>query len=785
MKTEAYSFSKISILLLFLLSTQVNLSQAQNGGQWSAITSYNTINSITQTSDGVIWGVSNGGLFSFENQDFNNRLTSVDGMYRLDGRVISYLEGFNTLMIGYIDGMIDLYNIETGSFERIEDIRRVQSFSARAVNSILFKNGSIYVATDFGVVVYDPNTFLVSSSYTKIGDFDTGTPILDIDIRDGMIRVATQQGIAVASLESNLSIQTSWTTYSQSDGLPAETVQSIVFFNDELFASTNLENLVYRNGEWVTNEVLTGYAQVKYKDITDSGFLIAYNPARILRLTPENELRLNIPGFEGMSDIVYDEEINSQVYVSSIVSGMGIGPLNSNAFESVIPDGPNLNFFEGMSFDGNVFISGSTRLSQRDNLLDDPKGYYIFDGEVWENYNRVNNQVLNENRFRQVFTSTFTEEYYYVGSWGRGIARHNRETDEIQVYNAANSPLRGWAADSDTFPVISGLETDSEGRVWATSRFATNPLYVQQPGEDEWINYGKSSAVGGTDEYLGLFIDSFDQKWISLQSAGRSGRGLLVLDTGETENVDESFGVKLTDDISNGNLPDLQITDIIEDRDGEVWVGTERGIARYIFPQFIISGTQEERRGQWLLNEDPDAESPFLLRDINVTSMAVNSANQKWIGTANEGVWLLNETGSAILKHYTTNNSPLLSNAIRDIAVHEETGEIYISTELGLSVYGDVPLSPVQSMDNLKVYPNPFVYDRHNSILIDNLSETTTIRILGVNGSLINTIDNRGGRAEWNGLDYKGEQVGSGVYIVVALGPDGNQRGIGKVAIIR
>ena len=709
----------------------------------------------------------------------------MDGMYRLDGRVISYLEGFNTLMIGYIDGMIDLYNIETGSFERIEDIRRVQSFSARAVNSILFKNGSIYVATDFGVVVYDPNTFLVSSSYTKIGDFDTGTPILDIDIRDGMIRVATQQGIAVASLESNLSIQTSWTTYSQSDGLPAETVQSIVFFNDELFASTNLENLVYRNGEWVTNEVLTGYAQVKYKDITDSGFLIAYNPARILRLTPENELRLNIPGFEGMSDIVYDEEINSQVYVSSIVSGMGIGPLNSNAFESVIPDGPNLNFFEGMSFDGNVFISGSTRLSQRDNLLDDPKGYYIFDGEVWENYNRVNNQVLNENRFRQVFTSTFTEEYYYVGSWGRGIARHNRETDEIQVYNAANSPLRGWAADSDTFPVISGLETDSEGRVWATSRFATNPLYVQQPGEDEWINYGKSSAVGGTDEYLGLFIDSFDQKWISLQSAGRSGRGLLVLDTGETENVDESFGVKLTDDISNGNLPDLQITDIIEDRDGEVWVGTERGIARYIFPQFIISGTQEERRGQWLLNEDPDAESPFLLRDINVTSMAVNSANQKWIGTANEGVWLLNETGSAILKHYTTNNSPLLSNAIRDIAVHEETGEIYISTELGLSVYGDVPLSPVQSMDNLKVYPNPFVYDRHNSILIDNLSETTTIRILGVNGSLINTIDNRGGRAEWNGLDYKGEQVGSGVYIVVALGPDGNQRGIGKVAIIR
>lgn len=768
-----------------LLFVDIHISHSQHSSQWSAITSYNTVNSITQSSDGVIWGVSNGGLFSFDNGDFDKRLTSVDGMYRLDGRVISYLEDFNSLLIGYIDGMIDLYNLETGSFERIEDIRRVQSFSARAINSILYDSGAVYVATDFGVVVYNPNTFLVSSSYTKIGDFDSGTPVIDIDIRDGMIMLSTQQGIAVASLTSNLNIESSWTTYSQSDGLPIETVQSLIFFNGELHASTISENLVHRKGEWVSNDVLTGYTQVKYKDITESGLLIAYNHNRILRVTSDNELRINIPGLEGMSDIIYDEEINSQVYVSSIVTGIGIGPLNSNTFEYVSPEGPNLNFFEGMSFDGNVFISGTTRLSQRSELMDNPKGYYIFDGDEWRNYNRINNAVLNQNRFRQAFTSTYTDEYYYIGSWGRGIARHDRETDEIVVSNASNSSLRGWAADSDTFPVISGLERDTEGRVWATSRFATNPLYVQQPGEDDWIMYSKSSVVGGTDEYLGLFIDSFDQKWITLQSTGRSGRGLLILDTGETENVDESFGVKLTDEINNGNLPDLQVTDIIEDRDGEIWVGTERGIARYIFPQFIINGSQEERRGQWLLNKDPEAESPFLLRDINVTSMAVNSANQKWIGTANEGVWLLNETGSAILKHYTTNNSPLFSNTIREIAIFEETGEVYISTELGLSIYRDTPITPVQSMDNLKVYPNPFLYDRHNTISIENLSETTTIRILGVNGTLITTLESRGGRAEWNGLDYSGEQVGSGVYIVVALGSDGNQRGVGKVAIIR
>jgi len=345
--------------------------------------------------------------------------------------------------------------------------------------------------------------------------------------------------------------------------------------------------------------------------------------------------------------------------------------------------------------------------------------------------------------------------------------------------------LRGWAADSETFAVISGLETDSQGAVWATSRFATNPLYVQLPGEDEWTMYSKSDAIGSTDEYLELFIDSHDQKWITLQSTSTAGRGLLVLNTEDPGNPDNSFGIKLTDNVNNGNLPNMQVRDIIEDKDGEVWVGTERGIARYVFPQFIINGTSEERRGQWLLNNDPDAESPFLLRDISVTAMAVNSANQKWIGTANEGVWLLNESGSEILKHYTVDNSPLLSNVIRDIEVYDNTGEVYISTELGLSVYSDTPTTPVQTMDNLKVYPNPFLYDRHNSIFIENLSETTTIRVLGVDGTLIRTIDIRGGRAEWNGLDHRGQQVGSGVYIIVALDPDGDQRGIGKVAIIR
>lgn len=733
----------------------------------------------------MIWGVSDGGLFSYNNESFDSQYTPIDGMYRLDGSVIYYIDNLDKIVIGYIDGMIDLFDPASESFETIEDIFRVSAFTSKAINDFQVHNGKLFVSSEFGIVVYDLNNFLVTDSYTKLGSFDRGTPVKDLFIENNIIYAATQQGVASGNLNNNLNIESSWTTYTQNDGLPGITIQSVIRFDGKLIVSTAERTYSLEGTSWQEYEPLINVNGVLLKSIFNNAVLVAHNSNRIYEIQQSGNIRLTDPGISGISDVIYDGEISFNIIVSSLTEGIGASDIDNNQFIFTAPGGPNLNFFEGIIFGGNSFLSGTTRLSQRNGLLDATKGYYIRQEGEWKNFNRNNTQVLRDNNFQQAFTTTINDEYFFIGSWGRGIARQNRETDEIEIFNANNSTLRGWAADDPNFPVISGLDTDQEGAVWATSRFATNPLYVQIPGNDEWINYGKSSSVSSSDEYVKLFLDSYNQKWITLESTGGAGRGLLVLDTGSNEDVNESFGVKLTDEPNNGNLPNMLVTDIIEDREGEVWVGTERGIARFILPQFIITGTQNERRGQWLLNEDPDADSPFLLRDISVTTMAVNSANQKWIGTTGEGVFLLNESGSAILKRFNTDNSPLFSNTIRDIEVYDETGEVYISTELGLSLYNDVPVAPVRSMENLKVYPNPFLYDSHERILIENLSDVTTLRILGVDGTLIRTLENRGGRAEWNGLDGQGMRVGSGVYVVVALGEDGNERGIGKVAIIR
>ena len=339
--------------------------------------------------------------------------------------------------------------------------------------------------------------------------------------------------------------------------------------------------------------------------------------------------------------------------------------------------------------------------------------------------------------------------------------------------------------DNPLFPVISGADTDSNDDVWIVSRYASNPLYVQTPGDEDWQAFRKNS-VSGSNEYVGLFIDSNDQKWVSLQSSTVNGTGILVIDTGNKDDENDDRAIRLSTDDNSGGLPDDMVNSIIEDENGEIWIGTARGIARFLFSQFIVStNNPSERRSQWLINEDTSAISRFLLRDVNVSSIAINGANQKWIGSVNQGLWLLNAEGSRIEKRFTTENSPLISNNIRSIAVNDISGEVFIATDLGLMSFQDVPKAPVLKMKDLKVFPNPFSYEKHDQIIIEGLSEETTIRILGVDGTVVKEIETFGGRVSWDGLDYNGNKLGTGVYFVISLQSGSNEKGIGKVVIIR
>lgn len=771
----------IFILCLLLNVWTLNSARGQAVGQWEAYTSNHTVTSLLQGPEGRTWCATSGGLFAFKDSTVVQHFTTVEGMSSLNPTALSLDRTHNRLFIGYTDGGIDVLDLNKLTFASLDDIKRAERYSPRSVNAMVLDAGRLFVATDFGIVVYRLQDLLVRDSYVQLGRFSRAANVLSLDVAGDTLYAGTSEGIAIGVLKNDLTQPDQWVNYDAQNGFYSQRVTALAHYGSDLYAVTNNANYVFDGQSWSeTNqfgqEPVTDFDQDGQGGLgaaTESGIYLLNGGKRkswlVSKGRPANAISVNDAGF---------------IAVGLTNEGLAEKTPASNSFFYYRPDGPSLNFFTGLSSRDGILLSGTTDRYVAGSPLNAAKGYTIFENGKWRNFNELTNPVIDQYNFDEAFTTTITDGYYYVGSWGNGLVRHRREDDQITVYNRSNSHLVGIDSDPN-FIVISGLAADAEQGAWAVSLYSDRPLNYQQAGDDQWIPLSKSPAVGVSDYYKQLFIDSYGQKWITLESREGNGRGLLVLDTGDPLQPDDDQAVKLTEDENRGNLPNITVNAVTQDRNGEVWVGTDRGVARYILPDRVINGSAADRRAQWLINDDTTASSPFLLRDIDASAMVVNAANEKWIGTRGDGVWLLNPDGSRVLRHFTTENSPLLSNTIFSLAIDGNTGTVYMATDIGLSAYTDVPRAAQATMKKLRVYPNPFSYKRNHRIIIDDLSEQATIRIVSTDGSLVNKLEARGGRASWNGRDFNGHKVASGVYLVVALDENEGEKGIGKIVIIR
>ena len=77
----------------------------------------------------------------------------------------------------------------------------------------------------------------------------------------------------------------------------------------------------------------------------------------------------------------------------------------------------------------------------------------------------------------------------------------------------------------------------------------------------------------------------------------------------------------------------------------------------------------------------------YLLSGVDITCIVVDGANRKWFGTNGNGVYLISADNLQELKHFTAENSPLLSNTIESMVINNNTGEVFFGTTEGLCSY--------------------------------------------------------------------------------------------------
>lgn len=764
-------------------------------GSWSVYTSHRDIVDIlpiavgsreylaVQTTGGLLIYDQNGGQVTVFNRG--------DGKYQSMASAMAVNEQNGEIWFGYSDGMLSVLDLATMRFRNYNDISRNDRFLSNAINDLKIDNGMLYAATDFGVVLFELNSRTVIDSYSRFGSLPSPISVRTIDVDNGNVYLGTISGIAIGNLsDGDLKLASGWLVYNQSNGFTNEPVDFIIGFEiggqQTIYASTLTTNYRFDGNSWstITNFGTNGIRSI-YKD-NDTNWTISTTQ----RLYTYNPLNRSTSLFStAIQSLTYSAFIrtNTGFYAGTNIFGLSFWSDENADPDYYQPNGPSHNLFQQFVIGANGDVIGaSSPTPGRFNIGFRDTGFYIFNDGNWVNYNMNSGESATPFTGDSFNTAAVSGDQYFFGSWGRGIFRLDRSTGEIVVYNTQNSNLIG-ISEASSFYVNTGLTADvtNDDHIWAVSWSGVSQSLSRFSIEnDTWTNFDKLSQIPGDARYRDVFVDSYGQLWITLLNPSEAGRGVLVVQNPEGGD-DSAFRLSTSEEA--GNLPNDRINAIIQDRRGEVWLGTDQGIARLLFPDRIVTGTSLERRSQPLINADTSAFNRILIRNVRVTAMAVDANNQKWVGSDGDGLYLIEESGRRVIRHFTTSNSPLTSNVINSLALNSETGQLHIATENGFAVYQALEQEGESDMQRLRIYPNPYSYQRdgNSPIIIESLADNSTVSVVSVDGRLVRRFVTRGGRAQWDGLDDAGNQAATGVYFITATGNNNDQVARGRIVLVR
>ena len=207
------------VLMCFVLPLMVH---AQGLQDWTAHTSFGSANDLMVTNTET-WVATEGGVYAIEHATGAiTRFTAVDGLSNVGAAAIAADTQRDAIWVGYPDGLLDRIDASSSTIRTYRDIERADQYPSRGINRIRIEGDSVFVATQFGVVVFDPARNEVRDSYDRFGSLPAGIEVNDTLIESEIfgtrtLWIATDEGVAWAPLDgSNLKDPGSWTAETRS-----------------------------------------------------------------------------------------------------------------------------------------------------------------------------------------------------------------------------------------------------------------------------------------------------------------------------------------------------------------------------------------------------------------------------------------------------------------------------------------------------------------------------------------------------------------------------------------
>jgi len=759
---------KNQILTLFLFIVSSVVAQIRVG-EWRDHLNYNSLIDLIEKDDRIIAASTTALFYLDKNTKELQRFSTLDGLSEIEISSIAYDEGRDLILIGYKSGNIDV--ITNGEIKNIPEILNTTNITGdKKINHIYIHNNIALLSCNFGIIKFDLDKIEVSDTY-KLGINNTNKSIIQSTIYKDTIYATTDHGIFKAyKSHPLLSFSNNWSQLHLNGLVPDSShINAIASTTDYLMfnvttESTNKEKqFILQNGSMFASASNNIYLVTALKSQNNHILLTGLFYATYYR---------------SLTDFTNFVQHDDLKLTNSLVGKDGtywctdksLGLIHANFWDytSYFPHGPKTTEVSSIiSSQDEIIIAHGGKLDSHAPKYS-TANFSIYKDNKWKFY--PNDPTLNEKDITAFAQDPLNDDIQWSTSWGLGLIKYTNYASP-ELYTQSNSSLSPRDFGDEQY-LLSDLKYDNEGTLWVLSSQSPNVL-VSKDKNDQWESHSFGSLLPTSKHTKRLEIfNSINQKWVIT-----NGEGIIAYD--ETQN-----GLKakiLNANNGSGNLASLKANCAKMDHNGKIWIGTEEGLSVMSNPRNIFKGGDYDAN-HILVFFDGNWEP--VLNGQYIADIEIDGGNRKWFATR-QGAFLTSEDGTEQLKHFTTENSPLFSNVIIDIAIDQKTGEVFFATEKGVVSYRSTAQSVEDNERDVFVFPNPVKPEYSGLITIDGLIENSTVKIADVSGRIVFQTKAEGNRAVWNGLSLQNERVASGIYIVYSASSDGEFTEVAKLSIVR
>ena len=709
-------------------------------------------------------------------------MTKSNGLTDVGISAMAYDQASQCLAVAYANSGVDL--MQGGKVYHIADIRYSGQGGDKKIYHIRFDGDKVYLATGFGIVVVDARRHEVAETYYLGPDGESGV-VYDVAFTEGHIVAGTDNGLMSAPRGSNrLHIYETWTQDTLSP-LAGMSVRMLDVCNNRLVVAACTDNpdsmtTFYQQGSdnwgtWGTGTV---------RSLRCCGSQIVLNRFSSIEIYNSQfsltDVITTLPTY-GVAAEDADMDSDGTLWIGHTWAGLIEVPRGYTDVSAHAPAGPfNDDYVYSLASTYNKLYlcpGGKKPTYESAGILG---SLSIFEKGEWSQIS-VADGIPAFQDVLYMAVDPKDSKHISATSWGYGVL--DILDNQVQtLFDQSNTQgaLEPFTSGTFIHHRVSGLAYDDQGNLWVTSSLVDHGLAVRYR-DGSWRSFDISPVLQGLSvdkkEIDKLVWDSITgYKWF----IGKSNR--LFVHDGESRQA-------VVNPNNGSKLETHTVTCLVQDRSGDLWFGTDKGLKVIYdgYRAFANGGNGETSPvncSNILFNEDGINE--YLMAYESITCMAVDGANRKWVGTSNNGLYLISANGLEQLHHFTTANSPLASDKIVALTVHPESGVVYVGTDMGLQSYrSTATVGYTEPLADIHAFPNPVRPGYDGPIAVKGFTRDALVHITDARGHVVFSTNAHGGQAVWNGRTNNGDRVSSGTYYVFASDASGNMRSVAKILVIR